>query len=146
MQSVWHQRCSILLLMWLPPNKASNLKFPVVPRTKRFHYIKGPQCAGVYFFGVVFFFHNSHSSMTQTMSQSHHTIVWKGKQHIKQSSIFLSMITAYLERLRGFPNVTWIRGVLGKSQRQRRESRTMSHLTKSLGFQKEKEKSSNFSI
>lgn len=104
-----------------------------VPRTKRIHYTKGPQCAG-----LLFFFHNSHSSMTHTMSQSHHTIVWKGKQHIKQLSIFLSMIITYLEQLRGFSNV---RGVLRKSQRQRRESRAMSHRTKSPGFQKQKEKS-----
>lgn len=136
---VSYQFCLIRFLLWFPPNTTNNFKFPVVQMTKRFYCTKGPQCAGILFcFG---FFHNSHNNMRQTMSQSHHTVVWKGKQNTKQSSTFLSMIIMCPEGLRDFPKVTWIGRILGNPQKQRRERRTMSHHIKALDFQKEKEKS-----
>lgn len=135
---VSHQFSLILFLLWFPPNTTNNFKLPVVRMTKRLYCTKGPQCAG-FCFGLVFFM--THTTTWDRLTQSHNTVVWKGKQNTKQSSTFLSMIIMCPEGLRDFPKVTWIGRILGNPQKQRRERRTMSHHIKALDFQKDKEKS-----
>lgn len=110
-QNVWYQLCSILLLIWLPPNKTSNLKSPVVQMTKRFHCTEGPQCAGFFFI--------THTAAWHRLWVSHDTIVWKGKQ-IQRSRVFFSLWSVFFslcpEGLRDFPKVIWI-SLKGKGEK-----------------------------
>lgn len=78
--SVSYRLCSSLLLLRSHQTKQVIWNIQWFKMTKRFHCIKWPRCAG--------FLHNSHNSMTQTMSQPPHTIVWKRKQNTQSIEHF----------------------------------------------------------